>query len=179
MQECLTTLWRENPVEVLRKTEKIKSITFVPYMRKNTWFKSTAVCALSRPKSHYRFFLLTISILRRLFWVSAIQLDCALQCQGQGPYVNFCLELPYLKAKHLLKAFWYTHVCCGDKGFVWFSYLHHYYWVIKLLYDSLLPLTHEVWFFFLASAPVYLPLLKLLYYLARNNNHFFSFLFNV
>lgn len=86
-------------MEALTKTEKIESITFVPYMRKNTWFLDAAVCALSRPKSHYRFFLLTISILGRLFCVSAIQLYCALQCQGQCPYAIFLSGAPLFKGK--------------------------------------------------------------------------------
>lgn len=81
--------------------------------------------------------------------LSAMQLYCALQWQGQCPYeIFFCLELPYLKAEHLLKAFWiHSHllwrqrICLvqlspslllSHKSVVWFT-SSSYAWRLILL----------------------------------------------
>lgn len=144
MQECLTTLWRE----ALKKTEKIKSIMFVPYMRKMLGFRTLQCVLWADLKAITDFFVSHFYLMKTVLCLSYTSVVCFAVPGSMSICDFFCLELPYLKAEHLLKAFWiHSHllwrqgICLvqlspslllSHKAVVWFT-SSSYAWSLILL----------------------------------------------
>lgn len=88
--------------------EDTKLLYVFPFIWGNnlSGFRTLGYEVLSKPKSHYRLLNICFYLIKAVLCLTAIQLCCGLQGWGQYASGIFCVELPHLKAKHLLNAFW-------------------------------------------------------------------------
>lgn len=129
--------------------ENTKLLCLFPIWGKNlSVFRTLGCLSLSRPKSRYRFFVRHFFLSYEGYSVSRSYAAVLWLAVSGSVSIWDCLSgAPSSKGKTLPKSLLNPVPSAIETKDVWFSHLHHYSWVNKLLYDSLVPLTHHAWFY--------------------------------